>query len=148
MTVGLVSSPKTVSGPQFSKYLLDECVNVQSLRNAFVSWGLQEGLMRQRGGAAWSFFWSSSLLLWLLSSSPSLGCSLIYWWAARLSSTHSCLPPCREQSPACATLCSKFPSQRTARVSESTEDSQRNPKPHSSQLQQMDMFSGTLSESQ
>lgn len=45
-------------------------------------------------------FWSSSLLLRLLNSSWSLGCFLIYSWAAGLSSTHGYLPPCGEQGSA------------------------------------------------
>lgn len=126
------SIPSTVSGHQFNKYLYvsNACMNVQSSWNEFIPWKLQEELMRQRGGAAWPFFLLPSSLQWLFNSSWSLVCSLIYWWAARFGSTHSCLTQHREQGSAVPPCVLTSHHNRWALVSEQTESSEGNTKPY------------------
>ena len=53
------------------------------------------------------FFLITTITAVTANSSGSLGRSLIYWWAARLSLTHRCLPLWRARFH-CATLCSKL----------------------------------------
>lgn len=51
-------SPPALEGiwSQFNKYLWNECMIVGNSESGFVSWGLQEELMRQRGGRPGLFF--------------------------------------------------------------------------------------------
>lgn len=96
-------SPPALEGiwSQFSKYLWNECMIAGISESESVSWGLQEELMRQRGRETWPFFCSPPSLLWLLTSSWWSGCSLIYWWAARLSLTTAASLRAESKVPLC-----------------------------------------------
>ena len=144
----LVPQPLRVSGPistsifGMNAWLLGTQKVSKCLEGCKKSWW-------GKGRATWPFFWSPSSLLWLLNSSWSLGCSLIYWWAARLSLTHRCLPLRGEQGSTVPPGVLNSLSQRMgiAQVPGLTGGSQSNPKPDSYWSHQRSVFSGTPGES-
>lgn len=109
LILGVVLSHRPVSDLQFNKCLLNKCVNVWSLWSEFVSGGMEEELMRGRGGVTWpsdaitaAVTTSQLMILGLLRN-------LLVSWQAQLNSP---LPLFMWRARFhCATLCSKFPSQ-------------------------------------